>query len=86
MLIDIRVNLAQSSSTKLQFQHIFQYKAMLISLSVHLLLLMFELLVADNLGANRHLWILVNQSINKNILYLTISPTLKGLCREMNNF
>jgi hypothetical protein len=37
---------------------------MLISLSVHLLLLMFELLVADNLGANRHLWILVS-SINQ---------------------
>jgi hypothetical protein len=53
---------------------------MLISLSVHLLLLMFELLVADNLGANRHLWILVNQSINQNILYFTISP---GLCHEM---
>jgi hypothetical protein len=45
---------------------------MLISLSVHLLLLMFELLVADNLGANRHLWILVNQSIKPIILYFTI--------------
>jgi hypothetical protein len=56
---------------------------MLISLSVHLLLLMFELLVADNLGANRHLWILVNQSINQNILYFTISPTVgaESLCR-----
>jgi len=36
-----------------------QYKAMLISLAVHLLLLMFELLVADNLQSRRHLWILV---------------------------
>lgn len=38
-----------------------QYKAMLISLATHLLLLMFELLVADNLanGPNRHSWILV---------------------------
>lgn len=36
-----------------------QYKAMLISLAVHLLLLMFELLVADNLESNRHQWILV---------------------------
>ena len=36
-----------------------QYKAMLISLATHLLLLMFELLVADNLESKRHLWILV---------------------------
>lgn len=36
-----------------------QYKAMLISLATHLLLLMFELLVADNMETNRHLWILV---------------------------
>ncbi len=36
-----------------------QYKAMLISLSTHLLLLMFELLAADNLQSGRHLWILV---------------------------
>ena len=32
---------------------------MLISLAVHLLLLMFELLTADNLDARRHMWILV---------------------------
>ncbi len=32
---------------------------MLISLATHLLLLMFELLVADNLESHRHLWILV---------------------------
>ena len=38
---------------------LFQYKAMLISLSTHLLLLMFEILVADNLETQRHLWILV---------------------------
>lgn len=44
-----------------------QYKAMLISLATHLLLLMFELLVADNMQSwetshsnqPRHLWILV---------------------------
>ena len=36
---------------------------MLISLAVHLLLLMFELLVADNLQAKRHLWILVSYVI-----------------------
>ena len=36
-----------------------QYKAMLISLAVHLLLLMFELLAADNLDTRRHKWILV---------------------------
>merc|ERR1711862_700618 len=36
-----------------------QYKAMLISLATHLLLLMFELLVADNLESRRHIWVLV---------------------------
>jgi len=37
-----------------------QYKAMLISLATHLLLLMFELLVADKLDSpDRHMWILV---------------------------
>jgi len=36
-----------------------QYKAMLISLATHLLLLMFELLVADQLQSDRHYWILV---------------------------
>ena len=36
-----------------------QYKAMLISLATHLLLLMFELLVADQLESDRHYWILV---------------------------
>ncbi|XP_077286966.1 transmembrane protein 185A isoform X2 [Arctopsyche grandis] len=35
------------------------YKAMLISLSLHLILLMFELLVCDKLNSGRHLWILV---------------------------
>jgi hypothetical protein len=53
---------------------------MLISLSVHLLLLMFELLVADNLGANRHLWILVNQSINpKHFLFHYFPYFIAGL-------
>nr|CAD7263687.1 unnamed protein product [Timema shepardi] len=35
------------------------YKAMLISLALHLILLMFELLVCDKLDSGRHLWILV---------------------------
>uniref|UniRef100_T1IRI0 Transmembrane protein 185A n=1 Tax=Strigamia maritima TaxID=126957 RepID=T1IRI0_STRMM len=35
------------------------YKAMLICLALHLLLLMFELLVCDKLENNRHFWILV---------------------------
>ncbi len=39
-----------------------QYKAMLISLATHLLLLMFELLLADNLQSRRHLWILVSST------------------------
>lgn len=35
------------------------YKSMLISLALHLILLMFELLVCDKLESSRHLWILV---------------------------
>lgn len=35
------------------------YKSMLISLALHLILLMFELLVCDKLESERHLWILV---------------------------
>ncbi|XP_033326357.1 transmembrane protein 185B [Megalopta genalis] len=35
------------------------YKAMLITLALHLILLMFELLVCDKLESGRHLWILV---------------------------
>ena len=35
------------------------YKAMLITLALHLILLMFELLVCDKLESERHLWILV---------------------------
>ncbi|KAF0301670.1 Transmembrane protein 185B [Amphibalanus amphitrite] len=35
------------------------FKAMLISLAVHLVLLMFELLVCDRLQSGRHMWILV---------------------------
>ncbi|XP_014212121.1 transmembrane protein 185B isoform X2 [Copidosoma floridanum] len=35
------------------------YKAMLITLALHLILLMFELLVCDQLESKRHLWILV---------------------------
>ncbi|XP_011192130.1 transmembrane protein 185B [Zeugodacus cucurbitae] len=36
-----------------------QFKAMLISLSLHLILLMFELLACDKLSSGRHLWVLV---------------------------
>jgi hypothetical protein len=36
-----------------------QYKAMMITLALHLLLLMFELLVCDKLESRRHIWILV---------------------------
>ena len=35
------------------------FKAMLISLALHLILLMFELLVSDRLTSGRHLWVLV---------------------------
>lgn len=35
------------------------FKAMLISLSLHLILLMFELLLCDRLTSGRHLWVLV---------------------------
>jgi len=45
--------------SRLNSEEYIQYKAMLISLAVHLLLLMFELLTADNLDARRHMWILV---------------------------
>ena len=40
--------------SRLNSEEFLQYKAMLISLAVHLLLLMFELLTADNLETNRH--------------------------------
>lgn len=36
-----------------------QFKSMLISLSLHLILLMFEFLVVDRLSNEKHLWILV---------------------------
>lgn len=45
--------------SRLNTEEYLQYKAMLISLAVHLLLLMFELLAADNLSSRRHKWILV---------------------------
>ena len=40
--------------SRLNNEEYIQYKAMLISLAVHLLLLMFELLTADNLDTKRH--------------------------------
>ena len=45
--------------SRLNTEEYIQYKAMLISLATHLLLLMFELLAADNLDTRRHKWILV---------------------------
>lgn len=36
-----------------------QFKAMLISLSLHMTLLIFEILLCDNLTTGRHLWIIV---------------------------
>lgn len=36
-----------------------EFKAMIISLSLHVILLMFEILVCDNLSTGRHLWIIV---------------------------
>ena len=55
-------------------------QAMLISLAVHLLLLMFELLVADNLQANRHLWMLVSSFIFSLLLLLSIDQKLTNDC------
>lgn len=54
------------SARKLEFERFrlegeayIHYKSMLISLALHLILLMFELLVCDKLESGRHLWILV---------------------------
>ncbi|CAH2041437.1 unnamed protein product, partial [Iphiclides podalirius] len=44
---------------RLEGEAYIHYKAMLISLAIHLILLMFELLVCDQLTTGRHLWILV---------------------------
>ncbi|KPJ20077.1 Putative transmembrane protein 185B [Papilio machaon] len=44
---------------RLEGEAYIHYKAMLISLAIHLILLMFELLVCDQLSTSRHLWILV---------------------------
>ncbi|XP_018329122.1 transmembrane protein 185B [Agrilus planipennis] len=44
---------------RLEGEAYIHYKAMLISLALHLILLMFELLVCDKLESGRHLWILV---------------------------
>jgi len=44
---------------RMNVEEYIQYKAMLISLAIHLLLLMFELLACDNLQTGRHMWILV---------------------------
>ena len=46
--------LSQAWYWPITLQEYTQYKAMLISLAVHLLLLMFELLTADNLDTRRH--------------------------------
>ncbi|XP_061718064.1 transmembrane protein 185B isoform X1 [Cydia pomonella] len=44
---------------RLEGEAYIHYKAMLISLAIHLILLMFELLVCDQLSVKRHVWILV---------------------------
>ncbi|XP_045499978.1 transmembrane protein 185A isoform X2 [Colias croceus] len=44
---------------RLEGEAYIHYKAMLISLAIHLILLMFELLVCDQLTTYRHVWILV---------------------------
>lgn len=44
---------------RLEAEAYVHYKAMLISLALHLILLMFELLVCDKMESGRHLWILV---------------------------
>lgn len=44
---------------RLEGEAYIHYKAMLISLALHLILLMFALLVCDKLESGRHLWILV---------------------------
>lgn len=44
---------------RLEGEAYIHYKSMLISLALHLILLMFELLVCDKLESERHLWILV---------------------------
>lgn len=44
---------------RLEGEAYIHYKSMLISLALHLILLMFELLVCDKLETSRHLWILV---------------------------
>ncbi|KAK3920221.1 Transmembrane protein 185B [Frankliniella fusca] len=45
--------------SRLEGEAYVHYKAMLISLALHLVLMMFELLVCDKLETDRHLWILV---------------------------
>lgn len=44
---------------RLEGEAYIHYKAMLISLAIHLILLMFELLVCDQLSTGGRLWILV---------------------------
>ncbi|XP_041981520.1 transmembrane protein 185B isoform X2 [Aricia agestis] len=44
---------------RLEGEAYIHYKAMLISLAIHLILLMFELLVCDQLTTSNHFWILV---------------------------
>ncbi len=44
---------------RLEGEAYIHYKAMLITLALHLILLMFELLACDKLQSGRHLWILV---------------------------
>ena len=45
--------------SRLEGQSYIQYRALLISLGLHLFLLMFEVLVADKLQNHRHAWVSV---------------------------
>lgn len=56
---ELRVFITVYFSSRLEGEAYVHYKAMLISLALHLVLLMFELLVCDKLETGRHLWILV---------------------------
>lgn len=58
ILIDF-FNFCNIHARRLEGDSYSHFKAMLISLSLHLILLMFELLACDRLTSGRHLWVLV---------------------------
>lgn len=47
------------SSSRVDLESYIHFKAMLLSLSLHLLVLLFELLACDKLQSGRHIWVLV---------------------------